>query len=158
MKATPRESSRPAGSCVPCVDRRAFVASVAALSVATLFSGCASLAAVPVQPDQGRITLRFLHHPSLLEPGGSLRVRPAGESSPVYVLVLPDGGYAAVSPICTHQGCTVDIAGRHLVCPCHGSTYLRDGTVVRGPAPQSLRRFPIERTEDALIIDLGGGE
>lgn len=135
--------------------RRTFVSSVAALSVGALFSGCASVAAVPVTPEQGRVRLRFLHHPALLEPGGSLRIRPAGESLPVYVLALDNGEYAAVSPICTHQGCTVDIAGRHLVCPCHGSTYERDGTVVRGPAPESLRRFPVQRTDDGIIVNVG---
>lgn len=141
---------------MPCIGRRAFVSMVASLPVATIIGGCASLAAVNVTPEHGRVRLRFLHHPALLEPGGSLRVRPAGESSPVYVLALSDGGFAAVSPICTHQGCTVDIAGSRLICPCHGSTYERDGTVVRGPAPESLRRFPVERVDDGLIIDLGG--
>jgi Rieske Fe-S protein len=155
IEATVRQSTCAAGSSLPCIDRRAFVSIVAALPVATLVGGCASLAAVPVTPEQGRVRLRFLHHPALLEPGGSLRIRPEGEASSVYVLALDNGQFAALSPICTHQGCTVDIGGSHLICPCHGSTYDRDGTVVRGPAPESLRRFPVERTEDGLIIDLG---
>ena len=143
-------------SGMPCIGRRAFVSRVASFSVGTVLAGCASVGAIPVSPEDGRVYLRFLHHPSLLEPGGSLRIRPEGDSTPVYVLALDDDEFAAVSPICTHQGCTVDIAGRHLVCPCHGSTYERDGTVVRGPAPQSLHRFPVERTDAGLIIDLGG--
>jgi Rieske Fe-S protein len=156
FQATTRESACAMVGNLPCIGRRAFVSCVAAISVGTLLTGCASLAAIPVTPEDGRVRLRFLHHPTLLEPGGSLRIRPDGESSPVYVLALDDGGFAALSPICTHQGCTVDIAGRHLVCPCHGSTYERDGTVVRGPAPEPLRRFPVERTDDGVIIDLGG--
>lgn len=155
LQATTRESSWAGAPGVPCIGRRAFVSIAVVLPVATLLGGCASLAAIPVTPEQGRVRLRFLHHPALLEPGGSLRIRPEGESSPVYVLALEDGGFAALSPICTHQGCTVDIAGSHLVCPCHGSTYERDGTVVRGPAPESLRRFPVERTDDGLIIEIG---
>jgi Rieske Fe-S protein len=158
LKATMRESSGAADIGLPCIDRRSFVASAAAFSLGSMLTGCASIAAIPVTPEQGRVRLRFLHHPALLEPGGSVRIRPEGESSPVYVLALEDGGFAALSPICTHQGCTVDIAARYLVCPCHGSTYERDGTVVRGPAPASLRRFPVERTDDGLLIDLGGVE
>jgi Rieske Fe-S protein len=155
LQATTRESASAAVGVLPCIGRRAFVSSVAAVSVGSMLTGCASLAAIPVTPEDGRVLLRFLHHPTLLEPGGSLRIRPEGASSPVYVLALDDGGFAALSPICTHQGCTVDIAGRHLVCPCHGSTYARDGTVVRGPAPESLRRFPVERTDDGVVVDLG---
>jgi Rieske Fe-S protein len=145
----------PARSRSRRVDRRAFVLRVAAsLPLATLLPGCASLATVTVQPEAGRVRLRFLQHPGLLEPGGHVRVRPEGDASPIYVLALDDGGWAALSPICTHQGCTVDISGSRLVCPCHGSTYDREGNVLRGPAPQALRRFPVERTSDGITIDL----
>jgi len=152
------KSTRPAlaGARSVVVDRRAFVLRMAAgLPLATLLPGCAALAAVTVQPENGRVRLRFLQHPALLEPGGQLRVRPAGEPSPIYVLALAGGGWAALSPICTHQGCTVEFSGSHLVCPCHGSTYDREGNVLRGPAPQALRRFPVSRTDDGIVIDLG---
>jgi Rieske Fe-S protein len=138
------------------LDRREFLCA-AGLALAACLPACASVLAIPVFPENGRIVLRFLQHPALLERGGHLRLRPEGTTEPIYVLALDDGEYTALSPICTHQGCTVDISGDRLICPCHGSTYDRRGVVLRGPAPQALRRYPVMRTEDALIIELGAG-
>jgi Rieske Fe-S protein len=137
-------------------DRRQFLGCFAAYALGALLPGCASVVAVPVTPENGRIRLLFLHHPVLREPGGFLRVRTAGEPGLIYVLATEDGDFAAVSPICTHQGCTVDVTGTHLVCPCHGSTYDRTGQVVRGPAPRSLARYAVSADPDGLTIDLGG--
>jgi Rieske Fe-S protein len=138
------------------LDRREFVR-LAGLALAAGLPGCASVLAIPVEPEGGRIVLRFLQYPALLERGGHLRLRPAGSADVIYVLVLDDGEHAALSPICTHQGCTVDISGDRLICPCHGSTYDRRGEVLRGPAPQALRRYRLTRTEEGLIIELGAG-
>jgi Rieske Fe-S protein len=127
------------------------------LSLALCVPGCAAVLAIPLEAEAGRLTLSFLHYPALLERYGHLKVRAEGTPDVIYVLALDNGEFAAVSPICTHQGCTVDIAGAHLVCPCHGSTYDREGNVVRGPAPQSLRRYAVTRTEEAVVVDLGAG-
>ena len=42
--------------------------------------------------------------------------------------------------VCTHLGCVVPWvqAENKFICPCHGSQYDKNGTVVRGPAPLSL--------------------
>jgi Rieske Fe-S protein len=138
------------------MNRRAFVeVSFTALGSAAI-GGCASLQTVPVTPERGRARIVVRNHPSLDRQGGSLKVLPDGWTVPLYVLAVP-GGYVVVSPICTHQGCTVGIEGSHLVCPCHGSTYTRDGAVVRGPAEEPLRRFPSTlRGDGVLEIDLAG--
>lgn len=133
-------------------DRRAFVGRCAAVALAPLLAGCASLVLRPVTPIDGRIELPLRMYPELAEPGGSLRLQPAGSDEPLYVLVLEDGSVAALSPTCTHLGCTVEISGPRLVCPCHGSTYDRDGRVLQGPAERSLTRFRVDRTTDATII------
>ncbi|WP_421654342.1 Rieske 2Fe-2S domain-containing protein [Leptothermofonsia sp. ETS-13] len=38
---------------------------------------------------------------------------------------------------CTHLGCTFpwNAVDQQFQCPCHGSLYASDGTVIRGPAP-----------------------
>ena len=140
------------------MNRRAFVGvSVAALGSAAL-GGCASLQTMPVTPEQGKVRLAVRNYPSLDRAGGSLKILPDGWTTPLYVLALGAGDFAAVSPICTHQGCTVGVEGAHLVCPCHGSTYTREGTVVRGPAERSLTRFPATFSADGILeIELEEG-
>jgi cytochrome b6-f complex iron-sulfur subunit len=103
----------------------------------------------------GRVRLALAEHPELARPDGALKVLPHGAANPVYVLRLEGGDFAALSPICTHQGCTVDIQGPRLVCPCHGSTYDRGGRVLRGPAERALARYAVSVTDGVLVIDVG---
>jgi glycine/D-amino acid oxidase-like deaminating enzyme/nitrite reductase/ring-hydroxylating ferredoxin subunit len=53
-----------------------------------------------------------------------------------------DGVVHAVSPICTHLYCQVSFnpAERSWDCPCHGSRFATDGTVIQGPAVSPLER------------------
>ena len=142
-------------SMSPCCSRRRFVVTCAATIMAPMFGGCASMIAHTVPVVGGRITLSLADHPDLAIPGGSVRLQPSGLEDPVYVLALDNGQYAALSPICTHQGCTVDIKGAQLVCPCHGSTYDREGKVLQGPAEDPLTRYRVERVAGTtLVIDL----
>lgn len=142
----------------PCrvgLDRREFVTTCACLLAGGLVSACASLAARPVPITDGRIRLALAEHPELSRSDGALKIMPQGATNPLYVLRLDDGQFAVISPICTHQGCTVDIQGPRLVCPCHGSTYDREGHVLRGPAERSLTRFTATVSDGVLVIDAG---
>ncbi|BAY61528.1 Rieske [2Fe-2S] domain-containing protein [Calothrix brevissima NIES-22] len=58
-------------------------------------------------------------------------------------LIIKDGPQIAeyaISPICTHLGCTVEWhpERNHFICPCHGSQYDSVGRVVQGPAKHPL--------------------
>lgn len=139
------------------VDRRVFLElSAGALAAATL-PGCASLVATRVTPVNGVVRIAVRNFTQLAQPGGYLKILPAGEVTPLYVLSLDGGEYAVLSPICTHLQCTVNVEGAVLLCPCHGSTYDRSGRVLRGPAMRPLRRYPATLTaEGELAIALGG--
>lgn len=127
-----------------------------AMSLVALLAGCASLVTRTVTPVNGTLRLALAHYPELVEVGGSLKVVPEGMPEPIYVLSLGEGQYAALSPICTHLGCTVEIQDARLVCPCHGSTYDRQGRVMQGPAERALARYRTEVTPDGvLVVDLG---
>lgn len=136
----------------PAASRRAFVTRVCGAVVGLGLGACGGIAAVPVTPRDGTIRLDLTSHPGLARPGGWLHLAPLGSPTPIYVVALDDGDFASLSPICTHQGCTVDISGAQLICPCHGSTYDRTGTVVRGPAERPLARFDTRRDGDTLVI------
>ena len=137
------------------LDRRDFLALCAGCAAGFALGGCASLVARPVTPVNGRIALALAHYPELAEPLGSIKLLPEGHDAPVYVLVQGDGRLVALSPICTHLGCTVEIEGARLVCPCHGSTYDRAGAVLQGPAQHPLRRYRTTLADDGVLtIDL----
>jgi len=50
------------------------------------------------------------------------------------------GEVHAVSPVCSHLGCRVswNVAERSWDCPCHGSRFAPDGSVLQGPATRPL--------------------
>jgi Rieske Fe-S protein len=50
-----------------------------------------------------------------------------------------------VSPSCTHMGCTVVFNKEELTwdCPCHGSRFACDGSILDGPAVEPLEQVSI---------------
>jgi cytochrome b6-f complex iron-sulfur subunit len=136
-------------------DRREFVRTGAGALAIALLPACASLVTRQVPLENGRIRLSLRQHPELSEPRGSLRLMPTGWTDPLFLLSLESGGFAALSSICTHRGCTVDLGGPGLACPCHGSQYDREGQVTRGPASRSLTRYPVTVSGDELLIEVG---
>lgn len=135
------------------LDRREFVVSCAVLGAA-LLAGCASMVTHPVPVVAGRIQLALAQYPELSRPDGAVKLQPESLDHPIYLLAQ-GASFVAVSPICTHRGCTVDVSGARLVCPCHGSTYDREGRVLKGPAERALTRYAVARQGDALVVDLG---
>lgn len=140
----------------PHMDRREFVTVCAAGGAAFLLTGCASLVTHPVPVSGNQVRLSLSRYPELATPQGAVKILPQGAEDPIYVLAgEAGGGFTAVSPICTHRGCTVDVSGARLVCPCHGSTYDRAGQVLRGPAQRALATYRVTRSADELVIQLG---
>ena len=149
-------NARARSRALPCMARREFVErSVGAILGASLLGACASLVTRTITPVDGTLRLALTHYPELTAEGGSLKVLPKGAEDPIYVLALGNRRFAALSPICTHLGCTVEIEEGRLACPCHGSNYDREGRVLRGPAERPLDRYRAELTsDDVLVIDL----
>lgn len=71
-------------------------------------------------------------------------------------LLQEDGKIYALSLVCTHLGCTVNVTPGDLVCPCHGSIFNRHGVVLQGPAARPLRALPVEEYGDFVEIILEG--
>lgn len=41
--------------------------------------------------------------------------------------------FLGLSRICTHEQCDTDVTNNRFECPCHGSIFAADGSVIRGP-------------------------
>lgn len=54
-----------------------------------------------------------------------------------------DGKVRVQTAVCTHLGCTVNMAETGYACPCHGSTYDKYGRNTGGPAPRPLVYFQV---------------
>ena len=82
-----------------------------------------------------------------IEPGGGAVLRVGGERCAVYRDA--DGAYQAVSATCSHLGCIVrfDADGPAWECPCHGSRFATDGSVLHGPATRPLDPADVDRPE-----------
>jgi Rieske Fe-S protein len=62
-------------------------------------------------------------------------------------------GVFAISTVCTHLGCIVRPVADGFECPCHGSRFAADGSVMRGPAPQPLRWLKVSSSDGTWIVD-----
>jgi Rieske Fe-S protein len=136
------------------IARRDFVMTCSACCASMFLGACASLVTHPVPLSAGRVRMSVSAFPDLQRPDGAIRILPEGMNDPIYVLVRGEE-FSALSPICTHRGCTVDVQGDRLVCPCHGSTYDRAGRVLKGPAQRALTRYSVTRSGDELTIEVG---
>lgn len=74
----------------------------------------------------------------------------AAEVDGVAVLLVREGERLyALADRCSHRGCSLhdgELKGDTIVCPCHGSTFRLDGSIVKGPAtsPQPALQVRVE--------------
>lgn len=73
-----------------------------------------------------------------------------------YLARLSDGTFLALSRTCTHLGCSVlwNEEKRRFVCPCHGSAFELNGTVITPPAPRPLDTFPVRIENGIIKVDI----
>jgi cytochrome b6-f complex iron-sulfur subunit len=112
----------------------------------------------------GFIGLRFLSsHNQPTDFGGVINAGKVDDFDPgtvtpfddahLYLVRAEDGGFLALYRNCPHLNCTIlwDPHGDQFHCPCHGSTFTREGGVLNPPAPRPLMRFPIVIDPDRQI-------
>ena len=76
------------------------------------------------------------------------------ELASVWLQKKKDGSIGAFSSICPHLGCSVDYLSDNdtFNCPCHGSVFARDGSVVSGPSPRPLDALQARVEEGKVLV------
>jgi cytochrome b6-f complex iron-sulfur subunit len=139
------------GEAATASTRRDFLNEVAAGAL-----GIAGLGSVVV-------TVKYLSPNVLFEPPTSFRVG-APDDYPVnsvtyfadqkVYIVRTAAGFFAMSAVCTHLGCITQWHPEAdlIECPCHGSHYEKNGTVVHGPAPRALPHYSLRLMPDGTLL------
>lgn len=82
------------------------------------------------------LLVKLSDNPALGTVGGAVTV-----ADDIMLIRTDESTFIAVSTICRHKGCTVELEGDKFVCPCHGSEYTKEGKVTQGPAKTDLKAF-----------------
>jgi Rieske Fe-S protein len=118
--------------------------------------GAPTAYAVTISPDDSLLTINlsagaeftFADHPELQNPGGV-----AASACPPVIVVRKDANTAiALSAICTHQSCAVGASNGQILCPCHGSEFALDGSVIKGPATRPLAMLNATITPTSIKV------
>ena len=121
-----------------------------------LLEGCA-----PAAP----VTVTLQVDISSIRPGVPLEVSfsmtnasGASVASSVWLLKGADGSLTAYDPRCTHALCRYkwSAAAAKFKCNCHGGEYAIDGTVLAGPPPRPLNKFPLRQSGGVVVVDVPG--
>lgn len=93
--------------------------------------------------ENGKVVLPFSDVPQLMNVGGSYTAQPQGLADTLIIVRVNATTVAALSAICTHQGCSVEYvsASSDLECPCHGSRFDLNGAVTAPPATTPIRKY-----------------
>ena len=132
-----------ASGCLACMSRRDFLArSALAAAALSALEGCGDgQIGAPTTLTDGPFTVRIADFPGLNTTGVLVDV---SSQAPGRAIIRTGAGtYAAFSMICTHQQCLTDVRNNRFDCPCHGSRFANDGSVINGPAERPLARLAV---------------
>lgn len=111
----------------------------------------------------GVFTVKLADYPILNQVFGSVKITFTGTGSSSRTAIVTrtsSSTFAACSDVCPHSGCSVDIyntVSKRLNCPCHGSAFTVNGTLLQGPAGSSLTPYTVMFSGgDTLQIEVTG--
>ena len=84
---------------------------------------------------------------------GEVKAVPQGS---FYLVCRQDGSLMALSRTCTHLGCSIPWVEekQQFICPCHGSTFDREGVVLTAPAIRPLDYYRIKIENGLIRVDV----
>ena len=114
-------------------------------------SGAPPLPTISGSLNNGSIVLSIDSSSPLAAVGSAAIVSTA--SGPFLVAHTGQDAFTALFGVCTHQACNITgYASGTYVCPCHGSEFTTNGSVISGPAPAPLRQFSTQFANGQLTI------
>lgn len=152
------------------LSRRRFVRTFSLGTAFSTFLGKAWQASVlaDITPSNvGLLRVKLSDYPALLEDNGSVRLGlnpidnpsiPLGAFYPILINHHTGTTYYAMSTFCSHAGCIVPPFNEGeggIICPCHGSGYAIDGSLLNGPALEPLIQYPVSFDgADTLTVEV----
>jgi cytochrome b6-f complex iron-sulfur subunit len=107
-----------------------------------LWAGLLSAAAVARSAwAQKKLALGLDKADKLKTVGGSAILKVQGRD--LLFIRASEESVRVLDPTCTHKKCTVEYNAQKqkIICPCHGSNFSIDGSVLNGPADKPLQTF-----------------
>ena len=160
MKSRSLPAMNSAAPCSGC-SRRAVLQGLGLAAVgAVLLDACAQqgssvpTATVSTCGTGHCIDLTDAANAALATAGGALLFDTSSDT--VMVIRVSATEVAALSAICTHEGCSMDYAAsrQQLDCPCHGSQFSLDGMVTRAPATRPLKKYANTFDDQTQILTI----
>ena len=129
------------------------VSALGAAGLAAVLEGCATAPPITVSLD---VDVAALPVGAPTEVAFTMTAGQAVVDGSTWLVKQADGDLIAFDPRCTHAACAYrwsDEADR-FQCGCHDGRFALDGTVLSGPPPRPLDRFPIRETATGIEIDV----
>jgi len=143
-------------------ERRLFLKAGMAALVGLKLVGCSvfTKTATPdlkTDAEQGIVRIPVAKVPWVRGGEGEFVVEVKGQPDKILLYRDPEGDLVALSMTCTHLGCDVEYDRQvgHIVCPCHGSEYANTGAVLKGPAEEPLKSYPVKIAGNDVEIQTG---
>ncbi len=142
------------------MDRRNFIFNSISLAAGSLglsmyLSACGTQKQVQASNKSGLITLPLQ---SFKNEKGEYRemvsVNAEGVPYVIFVFRKTESEFTALKGMCTHNACDLNPVQTGLDCPCHGSRFNKEGTVLNGPASKNLTRYFTSVSGNDLLINL----
>ena len=110
--------------------------------------------------EENHVTIRLGEAPALAPVGGAARLQGKGLASPILIVHADADEYLAFENRCTHFGRKLDpVEGKQELrcCSVNHSRFDYQGSKLSGPAKGPLKKYPLEKRGEELIVTLDGG-
>ena len=132
------------------------VAVTATVPLASFLEACTAARSVQASVIDNKVVIPVAQLPDLALPSSYAKVYVNSFANPFLLFYQETGELLAVLSTCSHRGCEVNKLRTKFECPCHGSEYDLRGDVLRGPAPEPLKSYKVQRIHDRIEFSLKG--